>query len=1163
MRIYLSKVLAGKRNLAALATCLVLFLYIGFLIISNYQSQIDLQKTALEKWSQDTEKLAMSVSYFFAERKSDLKNLSANRALAVYFENKALGMSMEYGLKASLNTVIYRFNHFMEEKKIGVKRIYTKITFIRPNGELLVDTGATNLEQDQGRDWNEFLTPDSRDVNFIDKYDPQIPMMIVTTPYFFKDNFSGQLAAWVNLKNVYEHLVKKGEPINGHTSFVSVQDHLHSAEYLQAKFSPLSLTDLMRIEIGEIRHIEVTDHTGINRDMIVIRVPIKGTPLSLTRAMPASDILGRRSPLRLIVAMGLLTITVLVGMILFGRIAINNIVLEARFDEASKRKQEIEEKNRQLEKEINERKKAEETLQESEEKYRTLVKNIPSIVYTGYKDWSVDFFDQKIELLSGYDVDEFNSRKLKWNDIIVEEDIKNARESFVQALKTDKSFVREYRIKSRTGNIHWLQERGHIVCDDKGEIEHVSGTFFDITEHKQMEEALQKSEERYRTLYQGLSDALFVHEVKDDGFMGCFLEVNDVACRRLGYTRDELLKMSTLDIDAADSGVDVLPMLRSLAEGISVKFDQVHVTKDGQRIPVEINARPFELEGKAAVMSIVRDITERKQAEEALQKAHDELERRVEERTGKLAKANEQLLREIDERTQMEGALRESEKKHRTFMEANPDPVVVYDMKGKVAYFNPAFTRAFGWTQEEYLGKEKDIFVPEEAWPETNMMTNKMLAGENISGFETSRYTKEGNIIPVSISGALYRDKDDNPVGSIINLRDIREQKSLEAQLQRSQKMEALGLLAGGVAHDLNNVLFGIVSYPDLLLMQIPEDSPLRKPILTMQDSGKKAADIVQDLLTLARRGVVTEKVVNLNNIISEYLKTPEYEKLKSYHPRIEVETSLESDPLNITGSSVHLSKVVMNLVSNAVEAMLDGGKILISTKNRYIDRPVSGYDSIEEGDYVALTVSDTGVGISSEEIKRIFEPFYTKKIMGRSGTGLGMAVVWGTVKDHNGYIDVQSTEGKGTTFTLYFPATRQEIAQEKGILPVEKYMGEGESILVVDDVKEQGEIVFKLLTTLGYVVDIFSSGEEAVEYLKENRADLIVLDMIMDPGIDGLDTYKRILELHPDQKAIIASGFSETDRVKEAQRLGAGAYLKKPYTLEKIGIAVKAELGK
>lgn len=388
-------------------------------------------------------------------------------------------------------------------------------------------------------------------------------------------------------------------------------------------------------------------------------------------------------------------------------------------------------------------------------------------------------------------------------------------------------------------------------------------------------------------------------------------------------------------------------------------------------------------------------------------------------------------------------------------------------------------------------------------------------------------------------------------------------QKLIESEksLVRAKKMEALGTLAGGVAHDLNNVLSGIVGYPELLLMDIPEDSPLREPILEIQKSGQRAAAIVQDLLTLARRGVVVRKATNINQIIKNYLASPEYETLKQYHPSVAIDTDLHGALLNIIGSPVHISKIVMNLVSNAAESMPDGGHLSISTKNMYLDQSIQGYDEIKKGEYVALMVSDAGIGIPAEEIDKIFEPFYTKKVMGRSGTGLGMAVVWGVVEDHEGYIDIRSTEGKGTTFSLYFPATREEIERSKKAFHMESCMGRGESILVVDDIGEQRIIASGLLEKLGYSVVSVPSGEDAIDYMKDHSVDLLVLDMLMDMGIDGLDTYKGILALHPDQKAIITSGFSETDRVKEAQRLGAGTYVKKPYTLEKLGMAVKQEL--
>ena len=504
---------------------------------------------------------------------------------------------------------------------------------------------------------------------------------------------------------------------------------------------------------------------------------------------------------------------------------------------------------------------------------------------------------------------------------------------------------------------------------------------------------------------------------------------------------------------------------------------------------------------------------------------------------------------------QREEALRESEEKYRSMMEAMKDPVYICSSDYRVEYMNPTMIRRTG---RDAIGEHcfKVLHGLDEkcSW----CMHAKAQQGEYLESEIVS--PQDNRSYHVSQSSIVH---EDGSISKMTVFRDTTDLKKLETQLQQAQKMEAIGTLAGGVAHDLNNILGGLVSYPELLLLQLPEDSPLRKSILTIQKSGEKAAAVVQDLLTLARRGVVVTEVVNPNDVIAEYLKSPEHENLQSYHHGVHIETHLEKDSLNILGSSTHLSKTVMNLVSNAAEAMPQGGKLTISTENRYIDRPIRGYEDVVEGDYVVLAISDTGAGIAPDDIGKIFEPFYTKKKMGRSGTGLGMAVVWGTVKDHNGYIDVQSTEGTGTTFTLYFPVTRKELPEDKSHLAIGSYSGHGESILIVDDVEQQRNIASGMLKELGYSVVSVPSGEEALEYLKTNKVDLLVLDMIMDPGMDGLDTYKKILEIYPGQKAIIASGFSETDRVKEVQSLGAGAYIRKPLLLEKVGLAVKEELEK
>jgi PAS domain S-box-containing protein len=526
------------------------------------------------------------------------------------------------------------------------------------------------------------------------------------------------------------------------------------------------------------------------------------------------------------------------------------------------------------------------------------------------------------------------------------------------------------------------------------------------------------------------------------------------------------------------------------------------------------------------------------------------------------------LSRDITERKQAEEALRESEQKYRAVIENMEDVFYRTDREGNLVLLSPSGARLLGLDSAEPIygmNVAREFYaVPEER----DRLLQALKADGAVSDYDVTLRRPDGRLMFVSTNSHIYRDVNGEPLGVEGVFRDItlrkraeEERRTLEERLQRAEKMEALGTMAGGVAHDLNNVLGIVVGYSELLLNEVAELSSAKSHVIEILKGGQRAAAIVQDLLTLTRRGVPGRQVLNLNNIVIECQKSPEFTNLFSYHPKVQIKTNLQADLLNILGSSVHVGKTFMNLITNAAEAMPNGGVITIKTGNRYLDKPVSGYDEVEEGDYVVASVSDTGEGIPLSNLKRIFEPFYTKKAMGRSGTGLGLTVVWGTVKDHYGYINVESEEGRGTTFTLYFPVTREEISPEELSISAAEYMGNGESILVVDDVKEQRELAAKMLAKLNYEVASVPSGEGAVEYLKNNSVDLIVLDMIMEPGLDGLDTYLQILEIHPHQKAIIVSGFSETERVSRAQALGAGAYVKKPYVLAKLGVAVREEL--
>ncbi len=432
---------------------------------------------------------------------------------------------------------------------------------------------------------------------------------------------------------------------------------------------------------------------------------------------------------------------------------------------------------------------------------------------------------------------------------------------------------------------------------------------------------------------------------------------------------------------------------------------------------------------------------------------------------------------------------------------------------------------------------------------------------------------------PITLPPVLYHHEDRHrwsqghlykiPTGEVVfvydditQLKDAElSRATMETQLQRARKMEAIGLLAGGVAHDLNNILSGIVSYPDLMLMQLPPDSKLRKPVLAIQESGQRAAAVVADLLTVAR-GVSSERrTCSLSQLAGEYLASPEHEALLARHPGVAVATEFAADLWPLSCSPVHLKKSLMNLTTNAAEAIAHNGQITIRTRNETLDPAEARQLSIEPGCYVVLEIADSGSGIAQADIEHIFEPFYTKKVMGRSGTGLGLAVVWNTIQDHHGAVTVASSD-RGTAFTLRFPAAATESPLPAEIETEEATpRGHGETILIVDDEPLQRDVAGQMLESLGYQTIAVASGEEAVEHLQGHRADLVLLDMLMGVGINGRKTYEQIIRLHPGQKALIVSGFSESDEVQEALRLGVSGYLQKPYGLKNLGKAVAALL--
>jgi PAS domain S-box-containing protein len=487
--------------------------------------------------------------------------------------------------------------------------------------------------------------------------------------------------------------------------------------------------------------------------------------------------------------------------------------------------------------------------------------------------------------------------------------------------------------------------------------------------------------------------------------------------------------------------------------------------------------------------------------------------------------------------------------------------LLIVSLEEIIIFANKAACDIFGLSQDKIIGSNFNEIVANEEIPiiyqnllkaQNRMYRKKELTVERLDG-------QRRNIL---LSATLLKNHDDNILGSFGILTDItelkraeREKLDLREQLTNAQRMESLGILAGGVAHDLNNILGPLVAYPDLIRMKLKDDNPIINDIMKVKKSAERAAEVVQDLLTLARRGRYELAPLDMRNLIDSYLKSPEFTVLKSRNPDIKLYTEINDDTPLANGSEPHLMKVIMNLVINAMDAMPIGGNLRISLDYGQVDMLVGGFDNLAAGEYIVLTVSDNGSGIEQGDMKHIFEPFYSKKKMGRSGSGLGLSIVYGIIKDHNGYIDVTSEVNKGSDFVVYLPIVKNEPeSREQAVIDIRG----SEKLLVVDDMEEQRELAVTILASLGYHVKAASNGGEAVEYLKNNRVDLVILDMIMDDDFDGLDTYKEILKINPDQKAIIASGFSETDRVKEAEKLGVARYMRKPYNMQILGKVIR-----
>ena len=490
--------------------------------------------------------------------------------------------------------------------------------------------------------------------------------------------------------------------------------------------------------------------------------------------------------------------------------------------------------------------------------------------------------------------------------------------------------------------------------------------------------------------------------------------------------------------------------------------------------------------------------------------------------------------------------MRKSEKRFRTVVENAGEAFFLVDKHGKIIDVNQQACKELQYTKKELTSMNvTDI--------DTNYSSGfkgKISLGETIS-FETIHTRKDKTTFPVEIRSSLIDLHDAEYI--LCLSRNVSESKKLQELENRSQRLETAGQVAGQVAHDFNNLLAPLIAYPEFIRELLDEEHPAMELLEKIENSANQIAEINQQLLTLGRRGHYNIQIIDMNEMVENIVNEIKIQD-SEYHFKIDLDKNL----LPIKGGYSQILRIITNLIHNSIDASEQGSVITIKTQNYYLDESEPAYLNIPLGEYIKITVADNGHGIPDDVLPTIFDPFVsTKSANQKRGSGLGLSIVESVVKDHNGYIDVQSEVGVGTEFYLYLPITREEIENNTD----SKIEGGHEKILVVDDDEMILEVTQKILGILGYEVTTALDGEEALKYLKSETFDLLILDMIIPYSIDGTEIYKQSLKYNKNQNAIIVSGYAESERVREAMQLGVSTFIKKPFTKDCISKAIRATL--
>ncbi len=742
---------------------------------------------------------------------------------------------------------------------------------------------------------------------------------------------------------------------------------------------------------------------------------------------------------------------------------------------------------------------AEQALRESEEKYRILVERAQEGIFVA-QDGLLRFVNPKMSEMLGHDSTKLISKP--FTEFVHPDDRDLVLQYHFKRLQGEESPSRyPLRVLDKSGGIRWAEiDVALIHWEDRPA---VLGFLTDITERKEMEEALKESEEWYRSFVENSFDGIFVQQDSRIVF------ANSRLYQMLGYPSGELDGMEHWRVyyGKYQRIARERAVARIKGENVPPQYEVVLQRKDGSYFAGEVSAKVVNVKGRPGVQAWLKDISKKKRTEE-------------------------------------------TQRRLATVVQQASEAVVIMDANNKVQYVNPAFEKNTGYSPDDVIGQSPKMWKGENSDPAHYQQIWETVSSGEVWRGQLTNWRKDGTPYIEDVTVSPVRDASGQIINYVAMKRDITQEVELRQQLLQAQKMESLGTLAGGIAHDFNNLLTVIGGYTELLLMDKQEDDPSLDDLHKIAIAARRGAELVKNLLAFGKKVEPRLRPVDLNHEVEQIRKL----LVRTIPKMIEIELSLAKDLARIKADPVQIGQVLINLALNSQDAMADGGKLRIETRNVYLDETYCGTHLLAEpGSYVLLTLSDTGHGMDKATLEHIFEPFYTTKEVGK-GTGLGLAVAYGIVQQHEGLIQCHSEPGAGTVFEIYLPALDDRSKSAEETPPQLTPTKGSETILLVEDEESVRDLGVRILCRGGYTVMTAGNGREGSEIYEKlrDKIALVILDLIM-PEMSGKQCLEQILRIDPQAKVVIASGAGGLGTMEEALAAGARGFIRKPFRIDEM----------